>query len=351
MSHRAAPLITVGLPVWNAMPYLPEAMESLLAQSYSDFEILAIDDGSTDASLDYLLSIRDSRLRVISQENHGLTAVLNRMLNEVSSPWLARHDADDVAYPQRLARTVQQIKERPDAGMFYSLAEYYPATSVGEFRCTKGAPGEIRDLVLSGYLPAICHPSVTLNVAKAKELGGYRFNLFVEDIDLWWRMALYHEICFIPEVMVGFRQNLQSISSKNLTDQAVSGLFIQYLLLSSLRKMQPRGFDEVRPTLLRMLDSQRLRFKVCMRAFNIEMGKGNVRRAAYQAGRAFAASPRSFFSRLLDELASGKKVFGGEDPALFDIHAEKLWPMQSTPISQQSHTFAFASSQSRESDQ
>jgi len=192
---------------------------------------------------------------------------------------------------------------------------------------------------------------VTLNVAKAKELGGYRFNLFVEDIDLWWRMALYHEICFIPEVMVGFRQNLQSISSKNLTDQAVSGLFIQYLLLSSLRKMQPRGFDEVRPTLLRMLDSQRLRFKVCMRAFNIEMGKGNVRRAAYQAGRAFAASPRSFFSRLLDELASGKKVFGGEDPALFDIHAEKLWPMQSTPISQQSHTFAFASSQSRESDQ
>ena len=97
--------ITVGIPVFNAMPYLPESLESILRQSYSDFEILVINDGSTDGGRDYLRSVRDPRLRVVDQENRGLAATRNRMLAEASTPWLARHDADDVAYPHRLARS------------------------------------------------------------------------------------------------------------------------------------------------------------------------------------------------------------------------------------------------------
>jgi glycosyltransferase involved in cell wall biosynthesis len=342
------PLITVGMPVYNAMPYLPEAMESLLAQNFSDFAILAIDDGSTDSSLEYLQSIRDPRLRVVSQENRGLTAVLNRMLEEVSSPWLARHDADDVAYPDRLARAADKIKDWPASGMFYSMAEYYPAGSVGEFRCTKGSPEEIRSLVLSGYLPSFCHPSVTLNVAKAKEVGGYRFNLHVEDVDLWWRMALRHEIRFIPEVLVGFRQNPQSVSSKNLTEQVVSGLFIQYLLLSALQGWSPCEIEEIRPTLIKMIDPNRMRFKTHMRAFNMKMGEKAIFAAVNEAARAFAASPTAFIGRLRDEVSDGKQVSFGEDPSLFDCRARELWPARWLSSLEEPGPLKFVSPHSRQ---
>src|ERR1019366_912255 len=94
--------LTVGIPVFNAMPYLRESMESILYQTFSDFVLVAINDGSADESLDYLKSIRDPRLRIVNQPNRGLTATLNRMLDEAETPWLVRFDADDIAYPDRL---------------------------------------------------------------------------------------------------------------------------------------------------------------------------------------------------------------------------------------------------------
>lgn len=130
-------LLTVGIPVYNAMPYLAESVQSILGQSYIDFEVLAINDGSTDDSLAYLQSLRDGRLRIINQKNQGLTATLNRMLAEAQTPWLARHDADDIAYPHRLARTVEYINRYPQSGMFCSLADYYPRECYGTFRATR----------------------------------------------------------------------------------------------------------------------------------------------------------------------------------------------------------------------
>jgi glycosyltransferase involved in cell wall biosynthesis len=314
MLYKDVPLLTVGLPVHNAMPYLPEAVESLLVQTYSQFEILAIDDGSTDSSLEYLRSVRDPRLRIISQENRGITLTLNRILAEVRSPWLARHDADDVAYPN------------PEAGMFYSLAEYYPIGSLGKFRSTRGTPEEIHKLVLNGYLPAICHPSVTLNVAKVRTLGGYRFDLHVEDIDLWWRLALNNEIRLIPEVLLGFRQNNQSVSSRNLTEQAVSILYVQYLLISRLRGLEPLELEKIRPILIRILDSSKLRFKSEMRACNMELGRGSRLKGLYHAARAFSACPSSFAHRVLDELGRQRMVFAGEPVIMFIMHERELWP-------------------------
>lgn len=288
-------------------------------------------------------SIRDPRLRVISQENRGITATLNRMLVEVKSPWLARHDADDVAYKFRLARTAEYIQEHPDAGMFYSLADYYPIGSFGRFRSTRGTPEQIRKLVLSGYLPAICHPTVTLNVAKVTELGGYRFNFHVEDIDLWWRMALNYDIRLIPEALVGFRQNVQSVSSKNLANQAVNFLYIQYLLLSQLRGIQPLMYEEVRPILVNMHDSGKLEFKIRMRAFNMELGKRNKLKALYQAARAFGASPSAFLRRTLDEFGRERMVYGGEPTTVFMNHEKELWPSARVGCSTELETIGMAS--------
>src|ERR1700722_15113695 len=253
------PRITVGIPVYNAMPYLPECMESILRQGYANCEILVINDGSSDDSLAYLHSIRDPRVRLLSQSNQGLTATLNRMLSEAKSQWLVRQDADDVSYPHRLSRIAEFIGKHPEAGMFHSLADYYPSASFGQFRSNQGTPQELREVVHSGYLLSICHTSVTLNVEKTLAVGGYRFNLHVEDNDLWWRMAMVHDIRFIPEATVGFRQNVQSISSVNLVEQSLNVLYIQYLLLSHLWKLEPLPIETVRAALGRMIHMPKLR--------------------------------------------------------------------------------------------
>ena len=144
-------------------------------------------------------SLKDPRIRVISQENRGLTASLNRLLEEARAPWLARLDGDDVACPERLAVVAAAIDRQPAAGMFYSRASHcghLPAIAAA--RSTEGSPAELRQLTCSGYLLSIVHSSVVLNVAKTRALGGYRFDLQIEDLDLWWRMALRHGIVFIP---------------------------------------------------------------------------------------------------------------------------------------------------------
>jgi exopolysaccharide biosynthesis WecB/TagA/CpsF family protein len=318
--------LTVGIPVFNAMPYLRESMESILHQTYSDFVIVAINDGSTDESLEYLKSIRDRRLHVWNQPNRGLTATLNRMLEEAKTPWLVRFDADDIAYPDRLARTIEHIERHPDAGMFYSLADYHPAKSVGQFRSTKGSPKQITELVRSGYLPSICHPTVTLNVDKTKSLGGYRFDLHVEDIDLWWRMALQYDIRLIPEATVGFRQNTQSVSSANLEAQALNTLYVQYLLLSHLWNREPLSYQEARKPLARLGNRGHLDFKAHLRSFNMELGKGNRLRGIWEVGRAILASPQEFSRRVLDEFISSRRIVVGEPVALFRQHQSILWP-------------------------
>ena len=211
------PLFTIGMPVYNAMPYLPEAVESVIRQTYPHFELLIVNDGSRDGSFEYLRSLKDSRIRIVSQENRGLTATLNRLLEEARAPWLVRLDADDVACPERLALVAGALERHPAAGMFYSRAAHYGhASTIAAARSTEGTPAELRELTCAGYLLSIVHSSVVLNVARTRALGGYRFDLHIEDLDLWWRMALRHDIVFIPQVTVQYRLNHESVCINNL---------------------------------------------------------------------------------------------------------------------------------------
>jgi hypothetical protein len=323
-------LITIGIPVFNAMPYLKETVQSVLSQTYRDFDLLVINDGSTDDSLGYLESLHDPRLRIINQENRGLSATLNRMLEEVRTPWLARLDADDVAYPHRIARTLEHIERYPGSGMLCSLADYYPRGCYGQFRATVGNPEQFRDLVRSGYLPSICHPTVTLNVERAKCAGGYRFNLYVEDIDLWWRMALQYDIRLIPEVTLGFRQNMKSVSSANLAKQALNATYVQYLLLSHLWKLTPVPYEQACYQLQLLIDPRKLESKARLRDFNIELGCGRRGKALVKLASAFWASPSAFTRRLLDEFPTHRNISLGEEPELFAKYRSALWPDSQT---------------------
>lgn len=325
-------LITVGLPIYNAMPYLPEAMDSLLSQDCPRFEILAIVDGSTDSSLEYLRSLAAQpsiarRLRILVQQNCGLAPTLNRMLRECRTPWLIRQDADDVSHPRRIGRLLAAIQAAPHAGMFYSLANYHPrGRAVGAFRCTRGTPQQLRAIVRGGYLLSICHPTVALNVEKTLALGGYRIGLHNEDADLWWRMALEHDIHFLPEQLVGFRQNHSSVSARNLSAQMLAGLYVQYLLISHLNSYAPRPFSHVQPHLQALLSTSALRSKERLREFNMCLARKSYLRAAASFFASALASPGHLCGRIRDELAPSRRpVTNGIRPQLFLDRREALW--------------------------
>jgi glycosyltransferase involved in cell wall biosynthesis len=323
-------VVTVGMPVCNGMPWLPEAMESLLRQTTGEFEILAIVDGGTDGSLGYLRGLCDAgrrgpRLRMIAQSHAGVTATLNRLLDETETPWLIRQDADDVSYPQRMERLLQAIRRYPEAGVIYSLARYHPRERcAGCFRSSQGTPEELRSIVEHGYLLSICHSTVALNVAKARAVGGYRMDIHAEDADLWWRMARNFEIRCIPEPLVGFRQNAQSVSARNGERQQLAGLYVQYLLLSELWELPPRPLAEVAGTLLELLRPSRLRAKESLRQCNMHLAERRMLHGLGSLARAAWASPSYVAGRLADEFRH-TAIANGVAPRLFMERKEALW--------------------------
>src|SRR4051794_31880832 len=111
---NATPLISVLVPVYNGMPYLPETIESVRAQTFADFEIIALDDGSTDGTGSYLSSVADGRLRIEKLKRGGLSAALNHGLRVARAPVVARIDADDAAMPERFQLQYLYLREHPD---------------------------------------------------------------------------------------------------------------------------------------------------------------------------------------------------------------------------------------------
>lgn len=320
------PQFTIGMPVYNAMPHLREAVESVLRQTYPHFELLIINDGSRDRSLEYLRSLQDSRVRIISQDNRGLTATLNRLLEEARAPWLVRLDADDVACPQRLAVAAAAIERQPAAGMFYSRAAHcghHPAIAAA--RSTEGTPAELRELTCAGYLLSIVHSSVVLNVAKTRALGGYRFDLHIEDLDLWWRMALRHGIVFVPAVTVHYRLSRESLCINHLRSLSANTLFAQYLLLSRLWGLEAQPYEAVISALNGLVDRRRLAYREQMWRAAAHLGAQRYGRAASHLVKAAVRSPIHFLRRAVYPFRPGGVVRLGEDPQHFLRIERRLW--------------------------
>jgi glycosyltransferase involved in cell wall biosynthesis len=309
------------------MPYLPKTVESLLTQTSKDFKILAIVDECGDGSAEYISTIEDERLQVIFQKRIGLIPTLNRMLREVDTPWLMRHDADDIAYPRRIELTQQFIERFPDAGMFAATAEYYPpARSLGVFRASRGTPAELRAIVKSGYLLTFCHSAVTLNVQKTLAVGGYRETLsHAEDADLWWRIALAHDIEIIPEVLVGYRQHARQATSKATRQNFVDLLYVQYLLLSRLWNRTPLSIEEVRPKLERFVSERQVVAKLKLRQVNIRAANDDLLGAITSGIGAYLSSPKLVLNRIFDEVWRKHQIVNGIKPEIFEKEKSTFW--------------------------
>ena len=327
------PLLTVGLPVRNAMPYLRQTIESLLNQTSREFKILAIVGDCQDGSIEYLASVKDERLRVIVDKETRLIPTLNRILREIDTPWLMRQDADDVSYPRRIERTLEFIAKFPDAGMFYSIAEYYPPErSLGVFRASRGTPADLKAIVQNGYLLSFCHSAVTLNVQKTLEVGGYSESLsHAEDADLWWRIALAYDIEIIQEVLVGYRQHEGQATTQAVRQNFIDLLYVQYLLLSRLRNRAPLTKEEVRPNLERFVTARQVTAKLKLRQVNIRAANHDLLGAVTSGIGALSASPKLVWDRICDEILRKRVILNGINPGIFEKDKSRFWNLPDKP--------------------
>lgn len=194
MTVTANPPVSVLLPAYNAGRYLAEALQSVLAQTHGEIELIAIDDGSTDDTPDILRDFagRDGRVKVISHANMGMGRSLNAALEVARHEWVARMDADDVMVPNRLERQLAFVAERPGVVVASTLVQYIDGEGkvIGRNASEYTDPGRVRRARDANVLIGFHHPAVLMRRDVIRAVGGYRPQFWpADDVDLWNRVA------------------------------------------------------------------------------------------------------------------------------------------------------------------
>lgn len=230
------PSVSVILPVYNAAPYVKEAVQSILSQDHENFECIIIDDGSTDASGDILreLAGKDTRIRLIQRENRGLIATLNEGLSLARAPFIARMDADDVSLPNRLTLQVERMMQEPDLAVLGGGIRYMDAAGrVG--RAVAYPVGSKVDAALLWGAP-VAHPATMLRAEAAKSVGGYPAAFpHAEDYAFWLRLREQGRIDNLSQTILHYRVHGQSMSHVHASVQRTSTLRAQALWLAGVQ--------------------------------------------------------------------------------------------------------------------
>ncbi|RKS80303.1 glycosyltransferase involved in cell wall biosynthesis [Motilibacter peucedani] len=234
------PRVSVLLPVYNAGEFLAPAVESVLQQQDVELELLALDDGSTDGSGDYLDRLDDPRVTVVHQPNAGLVATLQRGLQLASHPLVARMDADDLSRPGRLRRQAEALLADPALA---AVACCFATVDDGGRRLREthlyGDPALLRrQLYFRNVLP---HGAVMMRKELALAVGGYREVGPAEDYDLWCRLSDVASIGALPEVLYDHRSNPGGVSQtgRERQLQSLASLRAQLHARSPLRLPGP----------------------------------------------------------------------------------------------------------------
>jgi glycosyltransferase involved in cell wall biosynthesis len=213
------PKITVLMPVFNGGRFLREAVESILRQTFGDFEFLIVNDGSYDDTADILKEYRDPRIRVVhNEENLGLVASLNRGIDLAGGEYVARMDCDDISLPVRLARQVEYLDAKPSCAVVAVMVKMIDEDGIecGDWVDDRRTPSFAK---ICRFLPkanCIAHPGVMI---RKSVLTGYRYNksqCASEDYDLWLRMCADGLVIDkIAEPLLRYRINPGSVTSES----------------------------------------------------------------------------------------------------------------------------------------
>jgi glycosyltransferase involved in cell wall biosynthesis len=227
------PLISILLPVYNAENYVQETIASILAQTYTHFELIVINDGSTDRSQEIIDSFNDKRIITLKNEhNIRLIATLNLGLQKAKGKYIARIDADDIMLPNRISKQVMFLEENLDYGMVGSYVQTFGDVEGSIFYPLDDASIRYTSMFYNPFV----HSTVMLRASViATNLLDYDSTmLHVEDYALWIQIMRVSKVANLPEILVRYRVHAFQISTTYSAIQQVNTMVVQQNYLQSL---------------------------------------------------------------------------------------------------------------------
>jgi glycosyltransferase involved in cell wall biosynthesis len=237
MQAEINPRVSVLLPFHDAAATLGECIDSILKQSLAEFEVIAIDDHSSDGSVQLLERYNDKRVRIIKNPQRGLVSALNTGLAYCNAPLVARLDADDIMYPQRLKKQYEYLRLHPDVVLVATRARKFPEASIlngyREYMRWQNSVLSEADIRNQIYIESpFAHPSVMFRRDSVIAAGAYRQGKFPEDYELWLRlMHQGYRMEKLSEVLIDWRESDKRLSrvSDNYSREAFDTIRADYL--------------------------------------------------------------------------------------------------------------------------
>lgn len=238
-------LVSVLMPVYNVQTYVKEAIDSILNQTYTNLELLALYDESSDGTLEILKACAstDKRMKIIMLPHSGIASALNVGLETAGGKYIARMDADDLSLPDRFRIQVTYMEEHPDIGVCGTLMKYF--RDDGTWLENNGMAAVNSEEIKAGMLfqCMIAHPTVMFRKETVIK-GNWRYHLDVvcEDFDLWSRMMKTVKFGVIPEILLYYRHNPNSLTRARVNDVFVSSCEIVKRTLEQVLEMDTANY-------------------------------------------------------------------------------------------------------------
>lgn len=207
------PMVSVIMSVYNSEAYLKAAVESILNQTYRDFEFLIVNDCSSDSSLEILHSYRDQRIKIIDNpENLGLAKSLNKAVKQAGGKYIARMDSDDISLPDRFEKQVAYLESHPDTGLVYGdLIRFHSHELANEMDSNDYQADYIRSILL--FYNVVNHPCVMM---KREIFDSYSYNpdfSVTEDVKLWTEISAQYPMERLPDNLLLYRVHEKQVST------------------------------------------------------------------------------------------------------------------------------------------
>jgi len=222
----SSPAVSVIMPVYNGEKYLRAAVESILTQTYSDFEFLILDDGSTDRSYSIISEYDDPRIKTFSHSNRGLAGTLNRGITHALGKYVARQDQDDISLPERFEKQVEFLEAHPAVGLLGTWARIFEGnTETGRAHRHPSDNAALKFALM--FDNPFVHSSMMIRKSVFDSVGVYTTDPGrqpPEDYELWSRIARVCDVANIPEFLHMYREVPKSMCRDDwnrLTDRAV----------------------------------------------------------------------------------------------------------------------------------
>lgn len=320
-----SPKLSVVMSVFNAGGFLKEAVNSILAQTFEDFEFIIVDDGSSDDSLAVLRQVRDSRLKILTQPNRGLIASLNRGIEAASGQYIARMDADDRSEPDRFEIQVRYLDRHPQIALLGAAIATMDEMGNALAPCVRFPATHEQIWAGLGRRPWVfCHPAVMYRRAAVIDVGMYRRDFtHAEDAEFFARLMTRHRAANLPDVLLHYRIGRGGVSLTKLAHGQINAR----LVATIIDRWKPG--EEFAPTAeeRRQADNAIVQCRQMVGPRKIE--------SVYQArlgrellrGRQWRRALRHYLTALRNDYRN-QKAIAGIAAALFHLGAEPIYAEQ-----------------------